>query len=386
MPKYRISSLLPLSRGPDIKEYITGEFALEFSEAATSSDRQTREDDHGQDTQIPHRPDRRRLLSEDVGRVNADNWSVAQGRGRPAAEREANAAGDDGPQSIVTPGPVSIAPTAGGIAFTGFNADGTDDIAFVAIQALDAGTVIYFTDNEWNGTVFTDAAEGRASLTLTSAVAAGTIITISSMSGPTPTSSTGTYVNLTNSINLNAGDEVLYAYLANSGTPTVPTVFIAAVANGGFSPANGVLTGTTLTEGANALNLGARDDDLDIAAYIGPRTGQASYADYLAIINNPIAANWNFQDATGNQDVDLTAPDIPFSATGFTIGAPGLPTLSIDNVTMAEGDAGTVTFIFTVSLSAPAGPGGVTFDIATADGTATTTTPPPRITTMSASR
>jgi uncharacterized protein len=52
------------------------------------------------------------------------------------------------------------------------------------------------------------------------------------------------------------------------------------------------------------------------------------------------------------------------------IGGPGLPTLSIDNVTLSEGDAGTVTFLFTVSLSAPAGPGGVTFDIATADGTA----------------
>ena len=33
-------------------------------------------------------------------------------------------------------------------------------------------------------------------------------------------------------------------------------------------------------------------------------------------------------------------------------------------------NAGTTTFTFTVSLSAPAGPGGVTFDIATADGTA----------------
>ena len=39
---------------------------------------------------------------------------------------------------------------------------------------------------------------------------------------------------------------------------------------------------------------------------------------------------------------------------------------------MAEGNAGTTTFAFTVSLSAPAGSGGVTFDIATADGTATT--------------
>ncbi|HEX6032792.1 MAG TPA: ExeM/NucH family extracellular endonuclease, partial [Anaerolineales bacterium] len=46
-------------------------------------------------------------------------------------------------------------------------------------------------------------------------------------------------------------------------------------------------------------------------------------------------------------------------------------TLSVNDVSANEGDAGTTTFNFTVSLSAPAGPGGVTFDIATADNTAT---------------
>ena len=50
----------------------------------------------------------------------------------------------------------------------------------------------------------------------------------------------------------------------------------------------------------------------------------------------------------------------------------GTTTLSIDDVNIAEGDAGTTTFRFTVSLSAPAPAGGVTFDVATADSTATT--------------
>ena len=44
--------------------------------------------------------------------------------------------------------------------------------------------------------------------------------------------------------------------------------------------------------------------------------------------------------------------------------------LTISDVTQNEGNAGTVDFTFTVSLSAPAGPGGVTFDIATASNTA----------------
>jgi len=46
------------------------------------------------------------------------------------------------------------------------------------------------------------------------------------------------------------------------------------------------------------------------------------------------------------------------------------PTLSINDVSMNEGDAGPAKFTFTVSLSAPAPAGGVTFDIATADNTA----------------
>jgi predicted extracellular nuclease len=45
--------------------------------------------------------------------------------------------------------------------------------------------------------------------------------------------------------------------------------------------------------------------------------------------------------------------------------------LSINDVSASEGNSGTTSFDFTVSLSGPAGPGGVTFDIATADNTAT---------------
>ncbi|WP_166767386.1 putative Ig domain-containing protein [Xanthomonas arboricola] len=50
---------------------------------------------------------------------------------------------------------------------------------------------------------------------------------------------------------------------------------------------------------------------------------------------------------------------------------PNQPTLSINNVSVNEGNAGTTNATFTVSLSQPAGTGGVSFDIATADGTAT---------------
>jgi large repetitive protein len=68
------------------------------------------------------------------------------------------------------------------------------------------------------------------------------------------------------------------------------------------------------------------------------------------------------------------------AGTGYTVGIPNaasgtilnddLPNLTINDVTGAEGNSGTTNFTFTASLSAPAGPGGVTFDIATANGSA----------------
>lgn len=50
--------------------------------------------------------------------------------------------------------------------------------------------------------------------------------------------------------------------------------------------------------------------------------------------------------------------------------APAPVTLSIADVSVNEGNSGTTSLTFTVSLSAPAPAGGVTFDIATADGSA----------------
>ncbi len=71
-------------------------------------------------------------------------------------------------------------------------------------------------------------------------------------------------------------------------------------------------------------------------------------------------------NAAGN-DESVGIDDI--SVTG-TSG--GLPTLTINDVSLSEGNAGTITASFSVSLSAPAPIGGVTFDIATADNSATT--------------
>jgi uncharacterized protein len=61
---------------------------------------------------------------------------------------------------------------------------------------------------------------------------------------------------------------------------------------------------------------------------------------------------------------NTTSPLTPCSA-------PPAPSLSINDVSASEGNSGTTSFGFTVSLSVSAGTGGVTFDIATQDNSAT---------------
>jgi len=96
------------------------------------------------------------------------------------------------------------------------------------------------------------------------------------------------------------------------------------------------------------------------------RTALSTTVSSLSIANGATFwIRWNDTDAAGPDD-GLAVDD--FSLTPSAVVA---PSLSINDVTLSEGNAGTTAFTFTVSLSQVAGPGGVTFDIATADGTAT---------------
>src|SRR3954464_11953947 len=96
------------------------------------------------------------------------------------------------------------------------------------------------------------------------------------------------------------------------------------------------------------------------------RTALSSTVSALSIANGATFwIRWNDTDATGADD-GLAVDD-------FSLTPQAVPpvNLTINDVSLNEGNAGTTSFTFTVSLSSPAGPGGVTFDIATAGGTAT---------------
>lgn len=76
----------------------------------------------------------------------------------------------------------------------------------------------------------------------------------------------------------------------------------------------------------------------------------------VRIITSNAAGN---DEWVGVDDISVTAG-----------GGPAEPSLSVTDATVTEGDAGPITVRVVVRLSSAAGPGGVTFDVATADRTA----------------
>ncbi|WP_376088599.1 ExeM/NucH family extracellular endonuclease [Roseomonas sp. CCTCC AB2023176] len=259
--------------------------------------------------------------------------------------------------------------TTGSIAFLGWNADGTDGLAFVAVDEIPAGTVIRFQDNEYNGTAF-NTGEGSTTWTSpASAIPAGTVIEFTATSDAASRSaSLGSLSGGT--LSLSATAETVYAFVGTS--ETAPTTFLAAITNAGsFTTGDGPLTGTGLTAGVNAVALPA---GTDVAAYL-PSVGGTAFATRdaaLTVLND--AANWIRQDGAGDQDADGTTPDAPFrtdpespiAGVSFTIGAPaapGLLSISADATPKAEG----ATFTLTVTLTAAAGADTVVTLTATGD-------------------
>lgn len=152
-----------------------------------------------------------------------------------------------------------------------------------------------------------------------------------------------------------AAQTIAFSYLV--GSPTV-TGSLAEFQSAGTAVPTLDFTSPVTGGAAGALNGNLAANRVAISATISG----------LSIPNGTeVMLRWSDPDHTG-ADHGLSIDD--FSVTANPGG--GSVNLSINDVTLAEGDSGTTTFSFLVSLSSPAPAGGVTFDIATADGTATT--------------
>lgn len=204
---------------------------------------------------------------------------------------------------------ISLSP--GAIAFVGFNADGDDDLAFVALAAIAENVVIRFTDKGWNGSPVGAGgafSAGEGVITWTSpvgGVAAGQVISLNNLDTPSPLASIGT-VARSGSFLLSGDDETVYAY---QGAELTPTGFLAMIANH-----NGDSTDGTGLSPAHIIYL---PNDEDVAAYNGSRSNQTNFAAYLTLLGD--TGNWLTEGGTGDQSANGTEPDVPFAATAFTV-------------------------------------------------------------------
>ena len=164
--------------------------------------------------------------------------------------------------------------------------------------------------------------------------------------------------------------------LTLSPAPTVSiAVAPASVSEDGGTPLVYTVTRSAALSSATVVNL----------TTTGTATSGTDYSGAATSVTIPAGATTAsvsilpvFDTAVeGNETVIITVA----SGAGYTVGSPAsatgtiidtvLPALSINDASITEGNSGTSALTFTVSLSAPAPTGGVSFDIATADGTAT---------------
>ncbi|MGB3464516.1 MAG: T9SS type A sorting domain-containing protein [Cyclobacteriaceae bacterium] len=204
--------------------------------------------------------------------------------------------------------------STGDIAFVGFNADGNDGLAIVTFVDIPANTIIFFTDNGWNGTAF-NTNEGTLSWsTGGSIISQGTVVTFENLNSSTRIATIGTITSVSSggSFNISAAAEVVTAYL---GTANNPTTFLTAIGNNGL----GNLTGTGLSDGVNAVNVGS---SFDVAVYTGSTACTGTIAQCRTSVNN--SANWIGEGGSGNQAVNSIAPNFPTDVPG-NFGGAALP-------------------------------------------------------------
>jgi len=231
--------------------------------------------------------------------------------------------------------------TVGDLALIGYSADTAGkSFSFVLLQAIDAGTVISFTDNGWFAAGGFRSGEGVFTYTAPAGgAAAGTVITVTGLTGSFNPSTSGDQI-------------IAYQGSAASATPLFALDFADGNATyaGDATNSNTSAIPTGLAAGSTALAF-----SLDNGAYVGTTTG--TKAEILSAIAN--AANWSLDD--GNPVAYKT---------GFTVTDGGVPSanVSISDVTLTEGDSGDQVMTFTVTRTNTTG--AFTVDFATADGSA----------------
>ena len=209
---------------------------------------------------------------------------------------------------------LSVPAYAANIAVIGINCDNPDDFAFVALENIDAGTQIYFTDNGVNTDGSFRGGEGTKLWTASTNFTAGAVISYQNNTDFTKASTT--------SFNLSASGDQIIAYTSADGGATASQFLFLVQSNSSAFQTSATNSNTsaipnTLTEGVNAVAAGkgpTSGAEWDNVYYNGPRTGTA--AELKTAIAT--ASNW-----VGNNE------RVEIDTTPFTVAIPEPASLTL---------------------------------------------------------
>ena len=193
---------------------------------------------------------------------------------------------------------------------------------------------------------------------------------------------TGTTINFSDSATANNFDFVSTPAVINAGDAPLPTLSIddVTVTEGDTGNVEATFT-VTLSEAADAavtVDYATADDTATVGQDYVENTGTLTFEAGVTtqtitvevIGDTDVEPDETFFVNLSNVSDNVTLADMQGIGTIADDDAPTVPTLSIDDVAVTEGDTGNVEATFTVTLS-EAADAAVTVDYATADDTAT---------------
>ncbi len=212
--------------------------------------------------------------------------------------------------------------------FVGWDAD-NNDVAFVATVDVAPGEVIYFTDDEWDGTAFLGSEQLFEWTVPAGGIEAGTVVTLDMMTGPPDASfDTGGAVDYIRGGGLLArSNEMVWAFQGTRvGDTVTPTDFIGVIANEatGTNTQTPNLSGTGLTTSNGAIIIDGDEDYMEFTTD-GTLSDPVTRDDLIAEISD--TSNWTTADGGGNNNpngtgFDVVIPDVVCFTSGTLIRTP----------------------------------------------------------------
>lgn len=200
------------------------------------------------------------------------------------------------------------------LAIIGYHSDSSDAFSWVALNTINAGEVIYFSDSSYESSTSSFTPEGMMKFVAPSAISAGTVSTVTFVTPFTSlppgytveltTAYSGTDVNGNASFNFaSAGDQFV---IFQDPDPSDSLGFLGLSAinmasnQWGGTPADSATESDLypgMTNGLNALALGAGagpSDEFDNGRYVGPFVGSPEF-----ILSNIYdLSNWEVTDTS----------------------------------------------------------------------------------------